>query len=89
MSSELAEKLFGAMREVKDTVQAVAPGLNVKDMVEEIGGRLKQAGVQGQMEMAAALFSGQSNAFVPYGPGQSPRMAEQSMEQHRSQGRGM
>ena len=32
MSSELAEKQFGAVREVKDTVQAVAPGLEGKEM---------------------------------------------------------
>lgn len=36
----------------------------------EMGSELKRMGTQGTMESASGLFSGQSNAFVPYGPGQ-------------------
>jgi hypothetical protein len=98
--SELADRLFGAMKEVKEVVQSVAPGLNAKDIAEGIGAEAKRLGVQGQMEMASAIFG--QGAFVPYGPGQytpsndnhqskevtpSPEVQEPQMEQSR--GRGM
>jgi hypothetical protein len=38
--------------------------------IPEIKERMKQAFTQGQMELASALFTG--NTFVPYGPGQWP-----------------
>ncbi len=60
---EQSRGLFGA---IKDAVLSIMPGL--KDAPQEIGDELKRLGVQGQMEMASALFNG--NAFVPYGPGQ-------------------
>lgn len=42
----------------------------LKEAPEEIGMELRRLGVQGGMEIAAALYSGQANSFVPYGPGQ-------------------
>jgi hypothetical protein len=77
---------------------------NVQRMGQEIGAELKRLGVQGQMELASALFGG--NAFVPYGPGQytpsndnqkgkevdSPEVHEPQIEGHEQQqhrGRGM
>jgi hypothetical protein len=82
MSKELAERLFGTVKASHTLTQSLAPGLNLEAMVSQIGGRLKQAGVQGTMELASALFSG--HGFVPYGPGQDARMAQQSMQRGRS-----
>lgn len=64
--SDTARQLFDSLKNVKDAVQAVAPGL--KDLVPEATAELKRLGTQGSMELASALFNG--NGFVPYGPGQ-------------------
>jgi hypothetical protein len=52
----LVQQLFGA---VVDRLKE-APGEIIKEA--------KRLGVQGEMELASALFNG--SAFVPYGPGQ-------------------
>lgn len=57
--------LFGA---VKEAIQTVAPGLSLSAILSDVGAEFGRLGVQGQMEMASALFAG--SAFVPYGPGQ-------------------
>lgn len=44
----------------------------VGDMASDIGAELGRLGVQGQAELAGALFNG--NAYVPYGAGQAYRI---------------
>ncbi len=48
------------------------------EIVKEVGEEMTRMGVQGQMEMASAIFNG--NAFVPYGPGQRTTEAEKAIE---------
>jgi hypothetical protein len=62
---EAAKDVLGA---AKDGVQAVAPGLSFDNIVKDVKAEMGRLGVQGQMELASALFNGSS--FVPYGPGQ-------------------
>jgi hypothetical protein len=67
------------------------------EAVSEIGQELGRMGVQGQAELASALFTG--NAYVPYGQGQNRPSAEHGMEglhsdgkeeiQHENEGRSM
>jgi hypothetical protein len=66
---------------MKDALHTVAPGL--KDLVPETGAELKRLGVQGQMELANALFNG--SAFVPYGPGQYTPTQEQGQTPENTQ----
>ncbi len=61
---------MGAMEAMKDGFQAVMPGLNLDQIVRDIGQTLYQKGVQGLAELASAIYLGQSNAYVPYGQGQ-------------------
>ena len=61
-------KPTGILESIKESIQAVAPGLTLSNILSDVGAELGRLGVQGQMEMASALFNG--NAFVPYGPGQ-------------------
>ena len=86
----------GAFEAIKEGIQAVAPGLSLSSILGDIGAELGRLGVQGQMEMASALFNG--SAFVPYGPGQyTPSEAEHGQpieamnppEQEQSMGREM
>jgi len=65
-----------AIEAVKEGVQAVAPGLSLSKILNDIGSELGRLGVQGQMEAASALFNG--SAFVPYGPGQYTPTPEKS-----------
>ena len=53
-------------------------GETLSGPMAEIGQEMKRLGVQGQMEMASAIFNG--NAFVPYGPGQKVTEAEKAIE---------
>jgi hypothetical protein len=55
-------------------VKEAAPGL--ENLVREVKAEMGRLGTQGAMELASALFQG--HAFVPFGPGQNPRMAEHS-----------
>ena len=48
-----------------------------KNFGAEVTSELHRLGVQGQMELANALFNG--SAFVPYGPGQYTPGPEQGM----------
>lgn len=58
-----------------------------KEILSDVGSELSRLGVQGQMEMASAIFNG--DGFVPYGPGQitpepgmeQPASAELQMEE--------
>lgn len=72
--SKQTQKLFEQIKDGEPpmgaigTIQAVLPGLSLGSILGDIGAELGRLGVQGQMEMASALFNG--SAFVPYGPGQ-------------------
>jgi hypothetical protein len=55
----------------------------VAAVVPEAGAEMKRLGVQGQMELANALFNG--NAFVPYGPGQYTPAPEQTAAPENAQ----
>lgn len=81
--SELAKQLFAGLAAVKETAQALAPGL--KNLVPDLGGELKQQAAHGAHELAAALFNG--HGFVLYsrggkddhgihGPEQAPGLAQ-------------
>jgi len=49
----------------------------LSDIMSDVGAEVGRLGVQGQMEMASAIFSG--NTFVPYGPGQYTPSAENTV----------
>jgi hypothetical protein len=59
-----------------DIVKTV--GEVLREPMVEFGQEMKRLGVQGQMELASAIFNGQ--AFVPYGPGQKATEAEKAIE---------
>lgn len=72
------------MSEFMDIIMSVG-----EEMVQDMGAELKRLGVQGQAELANALFNGQ--AYLPYGDGQRSMEAEQpTMElPEQSNGRSM
>lgn len=45
-----------------------------KEIISDVGAELGRLGVQGQAELASALFNG--NAYVPYGEGQNTPVVE-------------
>jgi len=51
-------------RDVLDTIMNF-----LAEPLQEIGDEMKRLGVQGQAELASALFTG--NSYVPYGQGQN------------------
>ncbi len=55
---------MGALEAVKEAFLAVAPGL--KNFGQDVRAELVHQGGAGAHELAAALFSGTSNAFVMY-----------------------
>ncbi len=60
---------MGAARDFFEGIkEAVVESTSLGNIVQDIGKELGRLGVQGQMEMASAIFNGSS--FVPYGPGQ-------------------
>ena len=62
-ATELAKQLFGdGLRAVKETAQAVAPGLD--NLIPDIKAEAKQQLAAGAHELAAALFNG--SGFVMY-----------------------
>jgi hypothetical protein len=71
-----SQGMWGAIME---GIAAVAPGLNFSDIVGDIGAEMGRLGVQGQMELASAIFGG--DAFVPYGPGQYTPSPEHGLGQ--------
>src|SRR5690349_12603937 len=78
------EQSIGAMEAVKESFKEfrdnMYPGLSWDKMVRDIGQTLHQKGVQGLAELASALYMGQSNAYVPYGPGQWTGRGNQQSE---------
>lgn len=86
--SETVDRLFESLKAVKESVQAVAPGL--KNLGPDVTAEMSRLGTQGAMELASALCNG--NGFVPYGPGQYTPTAEpaakdepQREQQHQHQ----
>jgi hypothetical protein len=80
--SKIAEQLFEGLRNAKDAVHAIAPGL--KDLVPEVGAEAKRQVELGASELAAALFKG--DPFVMYGPSQRLAKREQDQPAHDTQG---
>jgi hypothetical protein len=72
----MSSEFMNILKNVGETISQAAPGL--QNAVSEIGAEMKRLGVQGQMEMASAIFNG--HAFVPYGPGQRATEAEKAIE---------
>lgn len=64
MKSAEREPAVGTMAAVKEGIQAVAPGLSLSQILNDVGAELKQQLAHGSHEMAAALFRG--DAFVMY-----------------------
>ena len=62
-----------AVEGVKEAVKAFAPGLTLKDILQDVGAELKSMGAHGAHELAATLFNGSS--FVMY-----PRAGHESVE---------
>jgi hypothetical protein len=84
-------KSMGVMEAAKEGVQVIAPGLSLSNILSDIGSELGRLGVQGQAELASALFT--SNAYVPYGRGQNPIdkgiEGEEMQKKHEEQSREM
>ena len=58
LSEIMKAEPMGAIEAIKEGVQAIAPGLSLSNILSDIGSELGRLGVQGQMEMASALFNG-------------------------------
>lgn len=75
------------LNEMKEAFQAIIESTPMK----EIGAELGRLGVQGQAEIAGALFNG--NSYVPYGAGQqaaeAPQQAPVQEQQVEQTGREM
>lgn len=56
---------MGATEAAREGIQAVAPGLSLSKILNDIGSEMKQQAAQGAHELAAALFRG-SDGFVMY-----------------------
>jgi hypothetical protein len=54
-------------------------------VMREVGSELTRQKSLGASELAAAIFSGQSNAFVLYGPNQRPGQREQGQNSEQTQ----
>lgn len=65
----------------KGLVAQLFSALVNNDVVQDCKAELGRLGVQGQAEMAGALFNG--NAYVPYGAGQRPPEPEKAQEQQQ------
>lgn len=61
------EQQIGAMEAVKEGIQAVVPGLSLREIFSDIKAELKDQLVHGSHELAAALFNG--SPFVMYARG--------------------
>jgi len=72
----MSSRFMDIVKNVGETVNQAAPGL--QNAISDIGAEMRRLGVQGQMELASAIFNG--SAFVPYGPGQRTTEAEKAIE---------
>jgi hypothetical protein len=62
-----------AVEGMREAVKAIAPGLTLKDILQDVGAELKQMGAHGAHELAATLFNG--SPFVMY-----PRAGHDNVE---------
>src|SRR5438034_551225 len=58
------EQSIGAIEAVKEGIQAIAPGLTLSKILNDVGAELKQMGMHGAHEAVAGLFT--ESAFVMY-----------------------
>jgi hypothetical protein len=61
------EQQVGAMEAAKEGIQAVAPGLSLREIFSDIKAEMKDQLAHGSHELAAALFNG--SPFVMYARG--------------------
>jgi hypothetical protein len=61
------DQQIGAMEAVKEGIQAVAPGLSLREIFSDIKAEMKDQLAHGSHELAAALFNG--SPFVMYARG--------------------
>jgi len=66
------------LKEVGETISAVAPGLNVEKFLSDVGNEGGRLVTQGRAEIASLIFQG--HGYVPYGPGQNQTAAERALE---------
>jgi len=62
-----------AVEGVKEAVKAIAPGLTLKDILQDVGAELKQMGAHGAHELAAAIFNGSAFVMYPRGTHEDPK----------------
>lgn len=83
-----------AISDMANVQQAAQPGQDGKsvfgqilsDVAQDLGAELGRLGVQGQAELAGALFNG--NAYVMYGAGQNAPEPDKAQEQQQQMERG-
>ena len=81
MSQEAFRKIMEApAAAIEATKEGIQASLTLSNILGDIGSELKRLGIQGQIELANAMFNG--SAFVPYGPGQNPPTPEQEAPAH-------
>lgn len=85
------EQQIGAMEAAKEGIQAVAPGLSLREIFSDIKAEMKDQLAHGSHELAAALFNG--SPFVMYargghdeGPQHGLPETQQEKQQERQQG---
>jgi hypothetical protein len=86
------EQQVGAMEAAKEGIQAVAPGLSLREIFSDIKAEMKDQLAHGAHELAAALFNG--SPFVMYArggrddnePQQGLPETQQEMKQERDRG---
>lgn len=84
------EQKIGAVEAVKEGIQAVAPGLSLREIFSDIKSELKDQLAHGSHELAAALFNG--SPFVMYGRGgrddNEPQHGSPEVQQEQERDRG-
>jgi hypothetical protein len=85
------EQQVGAMEAAKEGIQAVAPGLSLREIFSDIKAEMKDQLAHGSHELAAALFNG--SPFVMYargghdeGPQHGLPEAQPELQQERDRG---
>lgn len=81
-----AQHAMNDMANIQESPRAAQDGKSLfgqilSDVAQDIGVELGRLGVQGQAELAGALFNG--NAYVPYGEG--PRAADSPQQEQQQE----
>jgi len=84
--SDMANIAQAAQPQEKGVLAQMFSDLMNTDVVKEVSAELGRLGVQGQAEMASALFNG--NGFVQYGAGQNAPEVDRAQEQQQQMERG-